>query len=78
MTQEKHSSCFISIVVLEKIDRLRKGKISKKKKEKENLKLKKNCISCCKDKSLVEKIDIVIFLSYFVEKVFLNFMFKRF
>ena len=29
------------------------------------------------DKSLVVKIDIVIFLSYFVEKVFRNFMCKR-
>ena len=27
-------------------------------------------------KSLDVKIDIIIFLSYFVEKVFLNFMFK--
>ena len=26
---------------------------------------------------LVVKMDIVIFLSYFVEKVFLDFMFKR-
>ena len=40
------------------------------------LKLKKKCISFCEDKSLVIKIDIVIFLSYFVEKVFLKFMFK--
>ena len=46
-------------------------------KKKTNLKLKKKCISSCEDKSLVVKIDIVIFLSYFVEKVFLNFMFKR-
>ena len=38
---------------------------------------KKKCISFCEDKSLVVKIDIVIFLSYFVEKVFLNFMFKH-
>ena len=61
--------------------------MSKKKKKKEEkketnkqtnkLKLKKKCIGgCCEDKSLVGKIDIVIFLSYFVEKLFLNFMFK--
>ena len=40
-------------------------------------KLEKKYISCFKDKSLVVKIDILIFLSYFVEKLFLNFMFKR-
>ena len=45
-------------------------------KNKNKLKLEKNCISCCEDKSLVVKIDIAIFLSYFVEKVFLNFVFK--
>ena len=53
-----------------------RNKIIKKKTE-NKLKLKKRCISCCEDKSLVVKIDIVIFLFYFVEKVFLNFMFKR-
>ena len=37
----------------------------------------KEKISYCEGKSLIAKIDIVIFLSYFVEKVFLNFMFKR-
>ena len=37
------------------------------------LELKKKYIT----KSLDIKIDIVIFLSYFVEKVFHNFMFKR-
>ena len=44
---------------------------------KNKLNLEKKCISCCEDKSLVIKIDVVIFLSYFVEKVFLNFMFKH-
>ena len=47
------------------------------KKNAKKLKLEKKCISRCEDKSLVEKKDIVICLSYFVEKVFLNFMFKR-
>ena len=37
----------------------------------------KEKISYCEYKSLIVKVDIVIFLSYFVEKVFLNFMFKR-
>ena len=37
----------------------------------------KEKISYCEDKSLIAKIDIVIFLSYFVQKVFLNFVFKR-
>ena len=50
----------------------KKNKIKKKK-----LKLKKKYISCCEDKSLIVKIHIVFFLSYFVENVFLNFMFKR-
>ena len=36
----------------------------------------KKCMNCCEDKSLLVKIDIAILLSYFVEKVFLNFMFK--
>ena len=40
------------------------------------IKLEKKYISCCEDKSLVVKTDIIIFLSYFLEKVFLNFMFK--
>ena len=40
-------------------------------------KLEKEGISCRKDKRLLVKIDIVIFLCYFVEKLFLNFMFKR-
>ena len=48
-----------------------------KNKQTNKLKLEKKCISCCEDKSLVVQIDIVIFLSYFVEKAFLNFMFKR-
>ena len=37
----------------------------------------RKCMNCCEDKSLLVKIDIAILLSYFVEKVFLNFMFKR-
>ena len=37
----------------------------------------KEKISYCEYKSLIVKVDIVIFLSYFVEKVFLNFIFKR-
>ena len=37
----------------------------------------KEKISYCEYKSLIVKVDIVIFLSYFVEKVFLNLMFKR-
>ena len=37
----------------------------------------KEKISYCEYKSLIVKVDIVIFLSCFVEKVFLNFMFKR-
>ena len=32
------------------------------------MKLKKKYISFCEDKNLVVKIDIVIFLSYFVER----------
>ena len=40
------------------------------------IKLEKKCINCCEDKSLVVKIDFIIFLSYFIEKVFLKFMFK--
>ena len=47
-----------------------------KKKQTNKQKLEKKCISCCENKSLVVKIDIIIFLSYFVEKVFFNFMFK--
>ena len=50
----------------------------KQTKIRNKLKLDKKCISCCEDKSLVVKIDIVIFLSYFAEKLFLNFMFKHF
>ena len=48
----------------------------KKKIKQTNKTQRKKCISCCEDKSLVVKIDIIIFLSYFVEKVFFNFMFK--
>ena len=48
----------------------------KKQKQKQTKIREKKRISCCKDKSLVVKIDIVIFLSYFVEKVLLNFMLK--
>ena len=48
----------------------------KKQKQKQTKIREKKCISCCKDKSQVVKIDIVIFLSYFVEKVLLNFMLK--
>ena len=47
------------------------------KKKKQKKKEREKCISYCEDKSLAVKIDIVIFLSYFVEKVFLNFMRKR-
>ena len=47
------------------------------KKKKKKKKLKKKCLSCCEGQSLVVKIDIVIFLSHFVEKVLLNFMFKH-
>ena len=36
----------------------------------------KKCISCCEDKSVVVKTDIVKFLPYFAEKVFLNFILK--
>ena len=42
----------------------------------EKRKIEKNCIGSCEGKSLVVKLDI-IFLSYLVEKVFLNFVFKR-
>ena len=56
-------------------DKTRKNQ-KKKKTIRNKLKLKKKCISCCEDKSPVIKIDIVIILSYFVEKIFLNFMFK--
>ena len=48
----------------------------KKEKKKRKPKIKKKmhrCCECCEDKSLIIKIYIVIFLSYFVEKVFLNF-----
>ena len=80
ITQEKHSSCSISVVVLEEIGRIRCVKCQNNNNNNNNnykkLKLKKKRISCCEDKSLVVKIDIVIFLSYFVENVFLNFMFK--
>ena len=65
--QEKHSSCFIFIVVLEKI-----GKMSQKKK-KANKKQPKNNQN--QKENLNLKIDIVIvivYLSYFVKKVFLN------
>ena len=48
----------------------------KKQKQKQTKIRERKRISCCKDKSLVVKIDIVIFLSYFVEKVLLNFMLK--
>ena len=73
MTQEKHSNWFISIVVLEKLvdwDRVKcqKKKKKKKTKKKKKQKLKKKCII---------KIVIIIFLSYFVEKMFFNFMFKH-
>ena len=43
--------------------------MSKKKKKK-----KKEKISWCEDKTLVVKTDIFIFMSYFAEKVFLNFV----
>ena len=43
--------------------------VKKKKKKK-----KKEKISWCEDKTLVVKIDIFIFMSYFAEKVFLNFV----
>ena len=45
---------------------LKKAKIKEKRKK---------YISCCEDKSLVVMRDIVIIMSYFVEKVFLNFIF---
>ena len=54
-----------------KFGRLRYGKMSKKKKKKTKMKEKMHVIV----KTLVIKIDI-IFLSYFVEKVFLDFMFE--
>ena len=41
------------------------------KKNKNNIREEKY-ISCCEEKGLVVKIDIVIFLPYFVEKVFLK------
>ena len=46
----------------------------KKKQTKKKNQRKNAC--CCEDKSLVVKIDIIIVLSYFVEKVFLNFILK--
>ena len=59
---------------------LQKKKIQKIKttprQNKKQTKIKEK-ISYCEYKSLIVKVDIVIFLSYFVEKVFLNFMFKR-
>ena len=45
-----------------------------KQTNKQELEKKNAC--CCEDKSLVVKIDIIIVLSYFVEKVFLNFILK--
>ena len=42
----------------------------------EKTKVREKMRQFCEGKSSVVKIAIFIFLSYFVEKVFLNFMFK--
>ena len=54
-----------------------KKKKKKFKRKKQKLKLEKKFISYCEDKNLVVKIDIVIIKMMSLEKVFLNFMFKR-
>ena len=49
----------------------------KKKTKKKQTKIKEKMHQLLLRQELVVKMDIVIFLSYFVEKVFLDFMFKR-